>query len=259
MSNNSGKNKGKSLSSGVVGPVIAAMIIGTFLLLGILVSRVDRSTTAVVSDNETAVPSPAVHSSLSPTVLEPVRGGAIKTFPETGKTVRGAFLTRWETGGLPRYGYAITDEIAEVNDIDNKTYTVQYFQGAVFEYHPENQDPYDVLLSQLGRFQYNRKYPDGAPSETPNLSEGSIDVTPTGKRLGEPFLSRWNALGGESSLGFPVSNEFEEVSELEGKVYIVQYYEYIALRMLPGTILSSAVEVYPLGVLQYKIQYGMLP
>ena len=32
---------------------------------------------------------------------------------------------------------------------------VQYFERAVFEYHPENQPPYDVLLSQLGKFRYD--------------------------------------------------------------------------------------------------------
>jgi carboxyl-terminal processing protease len=29
---------------------------------------------------------------------------------------------------------------------------VQYFERAVFEYHPENEPPYDVLLSQLGKY-----------------------------------------------------------------------------------------------------------
>jgi hypothetical protein len=28
---------------------------------------------------------------------------------------------------------------------------VQYFERARFEYHPENQPPYDVLLGLLGR------------------------------------------------------------------------------------------------------------
>lgn len=37
-------------------------------------------------------------------------------------------------------------------------YTVQYFERAVFEYHPEKQVPFDVLLSQLGTFRYGQKY-----------------------------------------------------------------------------------------------------
>ncbi len=35
--------------------------------------------------------------------------------------------------------------------IDGKAYTVQYFERARFEWHPENPAPYDVLLGQFGR------------------------------------------------------------------------------------------------------------
>jgi hypothetical protein len=34
---------------------------------------------------------------------------------------------------------------------DGNVYTVQYFERARFEYHPENAPPYDVLLGQFGR------------------------------------------------------------------------------------------------------------
>ena len=45
-----------------------------------------------------------------------------------------------------------------MSDLDGKEYRVQYFERAVFEMHPENEPPYDVLLSQLGTFQYREKY-----------------------------------------------------------------------------------------------------
>jgi acetyl esterase/lipase len=35
---------------------------------------------------------------------------------------------------------------------------VQYFERAVFESHPENKAPYDVLLSQLGTFRHDELY-----------------------------------------------------------------------------------------------------
>src|SRR6476646_7094188 len=71
-------------------------------------------------------------------------------FPETGKTVCGRFLEYWnQNGGLPQQGYPITDQLSEKNDTDGKTYQTQYFERAVFEMHPENQAPYDVLLSLL--------------------------------------------------------------------------------------------------------------
>ena len=49
-------------------------------------------------------------------------------------------------------------EFMEKSELNGQTYLVQYFERAVFEYHPENQPPYDVLLSQLGTFQYREKY-----------------------------------------------------------------------------------------------------
>ena len=70
----------------------------------------------------------------------------------------GKFLDYWEQhGGLAQQGYPISDEFQEKSDLDGKTYTVQYFERAVFELHPENQAPYDVLLSQLGTSEYKAK------------------------------------------------------------------------------------------------------
>lgn len=82
-------------------------------------------------------------------------------FTETGKTVKGKFLTYWQThGGLAQQGLPISEELTEVSDLNGKPYTVQYFERAVFEKHPENQPPYDVLLSQLGTYRLRVKYPD---------------------------------------------------------------------------------------------------
>src|SRR2546421_259740 len=82
-----------------------------------------------------------------------------RTFPETGKTLQGMFLAYWRThGGLAQQGFPISEEISEKSDLDGKTYTVQYFERAVFEYHPENKAPYDVLLSQLGTTRYKAVY-----------------------------------------------------------------------------------------------------
>ena len=70
-----------------------------------------------------------------------------QTFPETGKTLCGRFLEYWQkNGGLAQQGFPLTDLFTEVSDIDGKTYTVQYFERAVFELHPELKPPYDVLL-----------------------------------------------------------------------------------------------------------------
>src|SRR4051794_16407708 len=72
-----------------------------------------------------------------------------QTFPETGQTVCGKFLTYWQThGGLAQQGYPISGEFQEKSDLNGQTYTVQYFERAVFEYHPEHKGTsYEVLLS----------------------------------------------------------------------------------------------------------------
>lgn len=102
-----------------------------------------------------------------------------QTFSQTGKTVCGKFLAYWNThGGLAQQGYPISGEFTEVSDLDGKPYTVQYFERAVFEAHPENQPPYDVLLSQLGTFRYKQKYPNAEPTPAPALPPGlNVPVT----------------------------------------------------------------------------------
>ena len=71
-------------------------------------------------------------------------------FTATGHNVRGAFRVYYDAhGGLMQFGLPITEEFKET--IGGQTYTVQYFERARFEYHPENPPPYDVLLGQLGR------------------------------------------------------------------------------------------------------------
>ncbi len=72
-------------------------------------------------------------------------------FSETGHTVANDFFAYWQTnGGLNQFGYPLTEEFTQ-QLADGKTYTVQYFERARFERHPENQAPYTILLGQFGR------------------------------------------------------------------------------------------------------------
>lgn len=102
-------------------------------------------------------------SALGALAQTPAKGGC-QAFSQTQRTVCGLFLDYWNThGGLAQQGYPLSDEFQEKSDLDGKTYTVQYFERAVFEYHAENQPPYNVLLSQLGTFRAHQKYPNGFP------------------------------------------------------------------------------------------------
>ena len=88
-----------------------------------------------------------------------------KAFTQTGHKVCGKFLAYWNThGGLAQQGYPLSEEFTETSDLNGKPYTVQYFERAVFEYHPENKAPNDVLLSQLGTYLGSANYTKGFPS-----------------------------------------------------------------------------------------------
>ena len=72
-------------------------------------------------------------------------------FPETQHNMLPQFAAYWQShGGLPVYGYPISEPFPEVSKADGKTYMVQYFQRNRFEYHPENSEPFKVLLGHLG-------------------------------------------------------------------------------------------------------------
>lgn len=186
----------------------------------------------------------------------PDRGAGSRTFPETGKTVRGLFLKYWnEHGGLTVQGYPISNEIVEISDLDGKPYTVQYFERSVFEYHPENSDtPYEVLLSQLGTAEYKRKYPNSAQGQTANQSNGQF-FPDTGHWVGGKFLQFWKEHGGVAQLGFPLSNEFAEKSDVNGKTYTVQYFERAVLELHPENKAPYDVLLSQLGTLQFKSKY----
>src|SRR5215212_2128063 len=124
-----------------------------------------------------AAPVDASRTALASTYGQTGPGGQATSrfFPETGKMVQGVFLDYWDShGGLPQQGYPISDEMQERSDTDGKPYMVQYVERAVFEKHPENQPPYDVLLSLLGNFLYKQKYPGGAPGQQPNNTTGAV-------------------------------------------------------------------------------------
>ncbi len=93
-------------------------------------------------------------------------------FPATGHNLGGAFRAYWDAnGGLAQFGYPISEEFTETSE-DGKPYTVQYFERARFERHPENAPPYDVLLGQFGRAIAGQRRP--VPLDCPPLSFASF-------------------------------------------------------------------------------------
>jgi hypothetical protein len=197
-------------------------------------------------------PVPAVSSVPAPLGSSLAQEGE-RYFAETGKSVRGRFLQQWSAlGGLPQHGYPLTAELDEISALDGKVYTVQYFERSIFEKHPRNEPPYDVLLELLGTQAYKVRYPDGAPGQQPNPDPGVQTFRETGKRLGGRFLSYWKETGGLMRHGFPISDEFREVSPLNGKPYTVQYFERSVLELHPENSPPYDVLLSQLGRLALK-------
>ncbi len=71
-------------------------------------------------------------------------------FSETSHTLTGPFLQFWKQGGgLPVFGYPISEPIIEKNADDGKSYAVQYFERTRLEYHPEFTDNLLPVLEGL--------------------------------------------------------------------------------------------------------------
>ncbi len=162
-------------------------------------------------------PLPAgVRAPIAPFASTPAR----HYFPETGHSLGDAFKRAWEAhGGLAQFGFPLTEPFTEVSVDDGKPYTVQYFERARMEHHPEHAGtPYEVLLGFLGKA-FRGLDPAAAPLATARY------FPETGHNLGGPFRAYWEAHGGLSLYGLPLTEELREVSPTDGKEYTVQYFE----------------------------------
>lgn len=130
----------------------------------------------------------------------------VQFFPETGHSVRGAFLKFYQSAKNPQlvYGYPITEQL-----ISRDGKTVQYFQRARFELN----NAQAIQLTTLGSFTYQPKSP--MTINNPNACQ----MYPTGYPVCLTFLDFYKANGGPAQFGNPIS-PFESSDGL-----IVQYFE----------------------------------
>ena len=173
-----------------------------------------------------AVPGPAVSGSPSGSLY----------FPQTGHYLSNGFETFWEqSGGLPVFGYPLTEEFSEPNPDTGASYTVQYFERQRFEYHPELQGtPYEVELGRLGAAAAARDGLLGSAPFQPIAAASDASCTffaPTGHRVCNGFKGYWQAHGLElgdpgisyreslALFGYPLSEEFQQNG------MTVQYFE----------------------------------
>jgi hypothetical protein len=123
-----------------------------------------------------------------------------RSFPETGQTVRDAFLDFFDAnGGVDVFGYPRTGEF-----VFNGHY-VQYFQRARFEYWPENPPGQQVQLGLLA-VELGRSRPPSPQSADPNRRW----FRETQHSVGGGFLDFWTARGGAAVFGYPITDEMDE-------------------------------------------------
>ncbi|HUZ76108.1 MAG TPA: SpoIID/LytB domain-containing protein [Chloroflexota bacterium] len=130
-------------------------------------------------------------------------------FPQTGHSVSFGFKQFFDSrGGVQIFGYPTTEEIKE------NGWTVQYFQRARFEYHPEFAGtPYEVELGLLGDLTAPHPFPKATAT-----GQGRF-YPQTSHNLSGPFLTFFNAHGGLDIFGYPTSEPFA----MNG--FTVQYFQ----------------------------------
>ena len=69
------------------------------------------------------------------------------------------------------------------------------------------------------------------------------------------FLSAWQEEARCAGFGYPISNSFEEVSDADGKPYIVQYFERAVMEYHPGLKSGQRVPLAALGTSRQAALY----
>jgi hypothetical protein len=157
---------------------------------------------------------------------------SVRYFPQTGHYLRGAFRSFWErNGGLPIFGYPITEEYYRKSD----GRIVQYFERARYELTVRGNLAI-VELGLLGReVTQGRDFPRVPP--VPN-SNSLRYFHETGHTLKGLFKTTWDTRGGARIFGLPISEEIGEVLD-DGRVHTVQYFERSRFELWPGPVRFS--------------------
>ena len=185
---------------------------------------------------------PAATAVASGRAAQPPAGSAFAYFPETGHNVGLAIKRFYDAhGGLDIFGLPLTEVFYEDG------VGVQYFERARFELHPELPPEFYVSLTLLGRhftqaraepaFQWLASNPGGDRTFFPE----------SGHTLGGAFRGFWQGRGGLAAFGYPISEEFGEISPQDGQFYVVQYFERARFELHPDKLGTP-----------YEVQLGQL-
>jgi hypothetical protein len=137
--------------------------------------------------------------------------GDVWYFPVTKHYLGFGFLAYWlEHGSVVNLGWPISEEFSENGQV------VQYFERGVLEYHPDNPDPFKILLRALGR-EVEKAQPAVDTSARPD--DNAVYFAETGHWLSGQFIKAWNQRGGLTQFGYPIAEPYRAGDKL------VQWFE----------------------------------
>jgi len=126
-------------------------------------------------------------------------------YPATDKFLAFGFKKYFDAnGGVDRFGLPVTNEFRRFG------LTVQYFEKARFEYHPEFAGtPFEVLLGLVGDevLTLRNAHQPKAPAPTAPLPATVRYFSETGHYVAFGFLEYFTRTGGITRWGYPVSEE----------------------------------------------------
>jgi len=181
-------------------------------------------------------------------------------YEETGHNLCGIFLDYWEAnGGLPVFGYPITEAFEEVSLDTGSTYLVQYFERERMEHHPALAGTeYEILLGRLGNevlLKQGRNWQEFAKS---NPGEENY-IAATGFAVPQVFLDYWMSYGldlGDPGIsfreslalfGYPISQAQMETNA-DGDTVLTQWFERARFEHHPDNGAGFEVLLGRLGV-----------
>jgi hypothetical protein len=181
-----------------------------------------------------------------------VETGPTMTFPETGYSLSGRFLSYWRgNGGLPVFGYPIDSEQQTNGRV------AQWFERQRFELHTEHEGtPYEVELGRLGAEALEQKGRDWSTFAKADPQTAHY-VAETRHAIASQFWDYWHSHGLEfgdrgvsdreslALFGYPLS-EAQMERGVDGQVYLTQWFE------------RARFEYHPANPAAYQVLLGRL-
>lgn len=172
----------------------------------------------------------------------PAPASSVRYFPQTGHNIAARIKSFYEANGdVAIFGLPLTEVIVEGK------LQVQYFERARFELHPELATANMVLVTTIGRQLVAGRTEAAFAPTTGTTTKTNAFFKETGHNLGAGFLNFWATRGGLPVFGYPLSEEFTEVSPTDGQPYTVQYFERARFEYHPEAPAKAQVQLGLLG------------